>query len=253
MKQNIYDNEFFYNSYINLRNNSNGLNDVLEIPAFRSLLPSLYNKEILDLGCGYGENCKWYISEGAKKVVGIDISEKMIKRALELYSDNKIQYMNQSIEDINFNAESFDIVLSSLAFHYIFDFEDIVRKINSILKPGGILIFSQEHPIATAKKVADGWIKDENGQKLHWILDNYSDEGIREQNWFVEGVLKYHRTVSTIINTLIQNNFSIVKILEPIATEKAEELRTNLMEERRRPPFIVIKAQKNNDISMSKV
>ena len=246
MKQNIYDDKFFYDSYIDLRTNSKGLNDVLEIPAFRSLSPRLDGKEILDLGCGYGESCKWYISKGAKKVVGIDISEKMIKRALELYNDNKIEYKNECIEEINFKSGSFDMVLSSLAFHYISDFEGIVKKINNVLKPGGILIFSQEHPIATAKKIADGWAKDENGEKLHWILDDYNDEGIRKQHWFIDGVVKYHRTLSTIVNTLIENNFSIIKILEPIATEKAEKFNPKLMEERRRPPFVIIKAQKIN-------
>ena len=245
MKQNIYDNETFFDSYIDLRKNSKGLNDVLEIPAFRSLLPSLHDKEILDLGCGYGENCKWYASQMAKRVTGIDLSEKMIEKALELYADNKIEYINKGIEDIDFKEENFDIVLSSLAFHYILDFNDIIKRINNILKPGGILIFSQEHPIATAKKLANGWASDESGEKLHWILDNYNEEGIRKQNWFIDGVIKYHRTLSTIINTLIENNFSIVKILEPIATEESEKSNSKLIEERRRPPFIIVKAQKN--------
>lgn len=93
---------------------------------------------------------------------------------------------------------------------------------------------------------ADGWAKDENGEKLHWILDDYNYEGIRKQHWFIDGVVKYHRTLSTIVNTLIENNFSIIKILEPIATEKAEKFNPKLMEERRRPPFVIIKAQKIN-------
>ncbi|NMM63288.1 class I SAM-dependent methyltransferase [Clostridium sp. P21] len=246
MKQNIYDNSTFYNSYINLRINSNGLNDVLEIPAFRSLLPDLNNKEILDLGCGYGENCKWYVSQGAKKVVGIDISEKMIERALKLYSDEKIEYKNTCMEEIKFRRESFDMVLSSLAFHYVYDFTDIVKRISNVLKPGGILIFSQEHPIATAKKIPNGWFQDENGKRLHWILDNYNEEGIRKQQWFVDGVIKYHRTTSTIVNTLVENGFNLVKMLEPTATKKAENLNTKLKQERKRPPFLIIKAQKVN-------
>lgn len=62
MKQNIYDNPIFYQSYINLREEGKGLNDVLEIPVFRSLLPDLHNKKVLDLGCGFGESCKWYVA-----------------------------------------------------------------------------------------------------------------------------------------------------------------------------------------------
>lgn len=97
--QNIYDNNEFYNSYLKLRENNAGLNEVLEIPAFRSLLPDLDNKTILDLGCGYGENCKWYINKGAKKVIGIDISKNMIEKAKKEYSDDKIEYKNVPMEE----------------------------------------------------------------------------------------------------------------------------------------------------------
>ena len=82
--QNIYDNDDFYSSYLEMRKNNEGLNENLEIPAFRSLLPDLKDKKILDLGCGYGKNCKWYVSQGVKKVIGVDISEKMIKKAVLL-------------------------------------------------------------------------------------------------------------------------------------------------------------------------
>jgi len=209
MKQNIYDNPIFYQSYINLREEGKGLNDVLEIPAFRSLLPDLHNKKVLDLGCGFGESCKWYVANGAECVVGVDISDNMITRARHEFKDNRIGYVNQSIEDIELKPNHFDLVLSSLAFHYVANFTELVKRIYSFIRPGGTLIFSQEHPVATAKRVSDGWVKDQNGKKVHWILDDYADEGIREQCWFIDGVIKYHRTLSTIINTLIQTGFQI--------------------------------------------
>lgn len=53
MKQNIYDNEIFSEEYDKMRNENKGTsaNDVIEIPIFRSLLPDLKDKSILDLGC----------------------------------------------------------------------------------------------------------------------------------------------------------------------------------------------------------
>ncbi|WP_371363748.1 Ubiquinone biosynthesis O-methyltransferase, mitochondrial [Sporomusa rhizae] len=245
MKQNVYDNEIFYKSYIELREKSTGLNDVLEIPAFRTLLPeNLTNMEILELGCGFGQSCYWYIYQGAARVVGIDISEKMISRARQLYQHDKIEYVCLPIEDINCPKEQFDLVLSSLAFHYVADLKNILERSYHCLKNNGFLIFSQEHPIATAKKVPNGWVKDEYGKKIHWILDNYNDEGIRKQNWLIDGVIKYHRTTSTIINTLIETGFKIVRVLEPSAIKEAEMKNDDLKEERRRPPFLIIKAQK---------
>jgi len=245
VKQNIYDNEIFYKSYLELRRNSTGLNDVLEIPAFRSLLPDdLSSLHILDLGCGFGQSCGWYASQGAAQVVGVDISEKMINRARQLYQQDKIEYKQLPIEDINFPNGQFDLVLSSLVFHYVADFKNMIEKIHYSLKPNGFLVFSQEHPIATAKKTPDGWAIDENGEKTHWIVDNYGDEGVRLQNWFVKGVIKYHRTLSCIMNTLIETGFKIIRVVEPTAVKEAEIINENLKDERRRPPFLIVKAQK---------
>ncbi|MEN6565834.1 MAG: class I SAM-dependent methyltransferase [Veillonellales bacterium] len=245
MKQNIYDNETFYHSYMNLRETMTGLNDVLEIPAFRALLSEMTGKAILDLGCGYGEACKWYVGQGAGSVVGIDISRRMIEKAKATYSDEKIDYQCCPIEDVEFSDNRFDMVLSSLAFHYVADYGALVNKIGRWLKPGGYLLFSQEHPIATAKKVPDGWVKGDDGRKIHWITDNYSEEGLREQTWFINGVIKYHRTMATLVNTLIDEGFRIAKVVEPTALPAAEKMNCELKNERRRPPFVIIKAQKD--------
>ena len=71
MKQNIYDNEIFFNGYSKIRENENNANNMFEKPALFSLLPTLNNKTVLDLGCGYGEHCIHFVEEGAKRVVGI--------------------------------------------------------------------------------------------------------------------------------------------------------------------------------------
>lgn len=80
-KQNIYDNEIFYEGYKKIRDNENNANNLFEIPALTSLLPELKDKRILDLGCGFGEHCIMFIEKGAASVVGIDISEKMLEVA----------------------------------------------------------------------------------------------------------------------------------------------------------------------------
>ena len=221
MKQNIYDDERFYELYANLRAKSAGLNDVLEIPAFRTLLPNLNGKRILDLGCGFGDSCKWYASQGAKQVVGADISQRMIHRAERDFADAKIEYRCIAMEDADFHDGEFDLVLSSLAFHYVADFDTLIKKITRWLKPGGFLIFSQEHPIATAKKIPEGWVKNESGEKMHWILDHYHDEGIRWHHWLVQGVVKYHRTLASMMNCLMDNGLNLVRILEPTAAAAA--------------------------------
>ena len=60
----------------------------------------LKEKHILDLGCGYGWHCKYAAEHKAKSVVGVDISEKMLKVAQEKNQDDKITYIHSAIEDL---------------------------------------------------------------------------------------------------------------------------------------------------------
>ena len=55
-KQNVYDNEVFFEGYQKIRENKVNANILFEKPALFSLLPEVKELKILDLGCGYGEN-----------------------------------------------------------------------------------------------------------------------------------------------------------------------------------------------------
>lgn len=57
-EQNIYDDPSFFDGYQKLRQNPSAANDLVEKPALFSLLPDVAGKAVVDLGCGYGENCR---------------------------------------------------------------------------------------------------------------------------------------------------------------------------------------------------
>jgi 2-polyprenyl-3-methyl-5-hydroxy-6-metoxy-1,4-benzoquinol methylase len=77
--QNIFDNEVFFEGYKTLRQKPDNANILEEKPAILSLLPSLEGNAVLDLGCGFGENCRLFSDMGAIAVTGIDISQKCLK------------------------------------------------------------------------------------------------------------------------------------------------------------------------------
>lgn len=241
MKQNIYDNPEFFQMYTELRKSKITYNDFIEQPAIKRELPELTGLDILDLGCGFGELSKYCIEKGAKSVIGVDISKKMLNIAEK---HPKIKYINSSMEDIEFDSNQFDLVVSSLAFHYVEDFNELIRKISNWVKPNGYLIFSTEHPMILSRKIQTGWEKDDEGNKLFWPVDNYGEEGSREQFWGIDGVIKYHRKFSTLINTLIENGLMIEKVEEPESIPIGLEKMPKLINERRRSSFIIIKSKK---------
>ena len=244
MKQNIYDNQVFFEQYTALRDSGITANDFVEQPAIKSLITSLKGKTVLDLGCGGGSFAKYCIENGATKVVAVDISKNMIEKALKENSHEKINYLCSPIEEVEFHNETFDIILSSLAIHYIKDYPRLIDKIKKLLNAGGEFIFSTEHPIVTARKEEiTNWVKDSEGNKLHWAIDHYQEEGKREGRWYIDGVVKYHRTVSTLVNVLIEKSLVLEKILEPTSIPGGVELRPKLIDEERRPSFILIKAK----------
>ena len=243
-QQNIYDNETFFEGYKGIRENKVNANNLFEIPALFSMLPDLEGKRVLDLGCGFGEHCMKFVEQGAQKVVGLDISEKMLEVAKVENCHDKIQYINMPMENLAQLQERFDVVVSSLAFHYVEDFEGVVKNIHNLLDDNGIFVFSQENPLCTSHTGGDRWTRDENGNKLHVNLANYGIEGERETVWFVGNVKKYHRTFSTIINTLVEAGFVIEKMIEPLPTEELLEQYPEYRDLFHKPDFMLVKVKK---------
>lgn len=243
-QQNIYDNKIFFSGYKKLREKKTNANNLFEIPALFSLMPDLNGKRVLDLGCGFGEHCKKFVDYGAEKVVGIDISEKMLEVAVVENCDSQIRYINMAMEEIGKLQEKFDVVVSSLALHYVEDFEGVVRNVYNLLEENGVFLFSQENPICTCHSGGDRWTRDEKGNKLYLNLADYGVEGERESVWFVDNVKKYHRTFSTIINTLVEVGFTIEKLIEPLPTEELLEKYPDHKDLFHKPDFLLIKTKK---------
>ncbi|HIH11205.1 TPA: class I SAM-dependent methyltransferase [Candidatus Woesearchaeota archaeon] len=242
MKQNIYDTKTFFTKYSQMNRSVKGLEGGGEWKTLEKMLPDFKGKRLLDLGCGFGWHCQYAIEHGAKSVVGVDISEKMLAVAKEKTS-KEIQYICKPIEDTEFTDHSFDVVISSLTFHYLVSFDDIVKKIYSWLKDDGEFLFSTEHPVFTAYGTQD-WYRDSKGNILHFPVDNYFAEGKREAYFLGEKVIKYHKTLTTYLNTLLQNSFEITGIVEPQPSKEMLETVKGMKDELRRPMMLIISARK---------
>src|SRR5690349_4865449 len=109
MKENKYDQQEFFDQYAKMRRSIGGLPAAGEWHEFQKLLPDLRGKTVLDLGCGYGWHCRYAAGQGADTVIGIDLSEKMLKEAQRRTINPRITYLRGPIEELSFGPESFDL------------------------------------------------------------------------------------------------------------------------------------------------
>ena len=245
-KQNVYDNDAFFEDFRKSRSNEVNFNDCIETPILLAMLPELHGKKILDIGCGMGQHAKQYSDMGAASVLGIDISEKMLEYAKEHNSARNIVYQRMAMEDIGTIRQRFDLVTSSLAFDYIEDFSGLMSRIYTLLKDDGELVFSMSHPIVTAWDGAyDRYTRTETGERLYANLRNYCREGLRKVDWVVNGYECYHRTVSTLINAMIKAGFVIEECQEAhISDEMRQRYPALFGGTIHRPEFIFFRCRK---------
>ncbi|MCK1789620.1 class I SAM-dependent methyltransferase [Pseudomonas violetae] len=242
MTQNIYDDLGFFQAYSQLGRSVGGLEAAPEWPALKALLPPMKGLKVVDLGCGYGWFSRWASDEGAASVLGLDLSEKMLERARQTSPSAAVRYERADLEHLDLPAAQFDLAYSSLALHYIKDLPTLFATIHAALKPGSRFVFSIEHPIFMAPR-NPGWLTDSDGHK-RWPVDSYQHEGERVTNWLADGVIKQHRTVGTLLNTLIAAGFTIRHVNEWGPNEAEVAALPALAEERERPMMMLLSVER---------
>src|SRR6476469_9678128 len=100
MTQNIYNNPEFFENYSLMKRSVKGLDGASEWPSMRRLVPDLRGRRVVDLGCGYGWFCRWASEQGAAQVLGLDLSEKMLARAMAADPDGRITYRRVDMESL---------------------------------------------------------------------------------------------------------------------------------------------------------
>jgi SAM-dependent methyltransferase len=242
MAQNIYDKPEFFAGYSQLSRSVHGLDGAPEWPAIRALLPDLEGRRVVDLGCGFGWFARWARNDGAVHVLGLDLSRNMIARAKADTEDPKIEYQIADLDHLELPEASFDFAYSSLAFHYVVDFERLVGTVHRALLPASHFVFTIEHPIYMAP-TRPGWSVDGEGRKT-WPVDRYSIEGPRKTDWLAKGVVKQHRTMGTTLNSLIGAGFTIRHVQEWSPSADQVAANPDLAEELERPMMLLVAAQR---------
>lgn len=238
---NEYEKKEFFDQYAQMPRSKGGLPAAGEWHQLRPLFPPLEGKSVLDLGCGYGWHCKFAEEQGGARILGIDLSERMIAEAKRRNSGAKITYRVCGIEEYEYPEGIWDLVVSNLALHYIEDLEQVFQKVHRTLKPEGIFLFNIEHPVFTAGQGQD-WIYENNGRPQYWPVDDYFMPGERRTNFLGCDVIKQHHTLTQIMMGLINSGFGLEAVEEAKPPEEMMDI-PGMRDELRRPMMLLVKAR----------
>lgn len=185
-------------------------NAYIEQPAMRKAVGDVKGLKIFEMGCGPGILAEYLIHEGAK-VVGYDVSPKMIELAKARNPKNGTFFVADGANPLPLGSEyngQFDMAVASLAIDYIKDWSIPLSEVHRLLKPKGKFIFTIQHPLGSWN-----WYKPECAFGVQLVESSwkaFTDEPVI--------VPDYYRSFEEIINPLITAGFKILRVedLKPI-------------------------------------
>lgn len=238
--RNEYDDETFFAEYAKMPRSREGLGAAGEWHQLEPMFPPLEGKAVLDLGCGYGWHCRFAAERGAARVLGIDLSRKMIEEARKRSEGSGISYRVCGIEEYDYPEAAWDCVVSNLALHYVEDIGQVFRQVRRTLRPGGVFLLNIEHPVFTAG-VGQDWVYDGAGKPLHWPVDNYFMPGERKTRFLGCDVVKQHHTLTQILMGLLDSGFALEAVEEARPPKEMMDI-PGMADELRRPMMLLVKA-----------
>jgi len=158
------------------------------VPRYREMLwmildyvpKDLNPKRIVDLGCGTGNLSEGIVNQYPEAdILAVDLSASIlseVKQRLKDYSN--IKYLNEDFNTLEFETDSIDLIVSSIALHHLTDpqKEKLLTKIYSWLSPKGVLIFGDQFAGSTKARYQqhmENWKLSSEGKnvpKSEWKL-----------------------------------------------------------------------------------
>lgn len=231
--------------------------DVLNTPAFLTLLPPVQELAGLDIGCGEGENTRQLARLGAR-MQAIDIAPTFIRHAKESEASEPlgIAYHHASATALPFDDATFDFATAFMSMMDMARPEEALAEAYRVLKNGGFFQFSILHPCFVPPYRRN--IRDDSGKVCTVEVGRYFDatDGAVETWHFSAApaeerarvepfrVPRFHRTLSEWVAMIVQPGFVIEALGEPMADEEIAVAEPIVADTRVAPIFLHFRLRK---------
>lgn len=178
------------------------------------LLGDVRGRHILEVGCGGGQ-CAIALARAGADVAATDLSDEQLSFARQLAAEAQVtvDFVRAGVEDLgSFSAASRDILFSVYTFQYVGEMARGLAECARVLRRGGRLVFSLDHPFRDCFYDAD------DEEMAVFPVRSYFDRTPVPWQWDGEPAVtltSYHRTVADWVTMLGGAGFRLQQILEP--------------------------------------
>ncbi|KXP11938.1 hypothetical protein AXK57_20415 [Tsukamurella pulmonis] len=205
------------------------LNEYYNRPAIRDLLGDVTGKRVLDAGCGSGPTLADLV-EGGATAVGFDGSSAMIEIARDRVGADAELLVVDLGGPFPFEDSVFDDVVCALALHYLEDWHGPLLEMRRVLKPGGRVILSVEHPLVM-------WFSQlQEGNETNYFATRARHD--TEMAGMEVNLTFWDRSLSTMFTTFTECGFRVTHLGEPAPSPEAVERFPDFFQGRDDPRFL---------------
>lgn len=174
-------------------------------PEILRLAGDVNGQRVLDAGCGHGPLFRELRARGAA-VSGFDLSPAMVTLARERLGDEADVRVADLAAPLPYADDEFDLVVISLALHYVEDWAPTLRELRRVLRPGGRILVAVIHPFVYAF-----CYQDEDYFALTQYSEDYDLAGTK-------AVMTYwHRPLQDVLGAFLDAGLIITGVTEPAA------------------------------------
>jgi SAM-dependent methyltransferase len=197
-------------------NETSLMNAYYERPAALALAGDVAGRRILDAGCGSGPLSAALRDRGAV-VTGIDQSAGMLEQARRRLGADADLRVTDLADPLPFPDDAFDDVMASLVLHYLRDWEPVLAELRRVLKTGGRLIASVNHPLMVNVTHRQAGPRPDYFEPYTWT-DEFEMHGRTARMTF------WNRPLHAMTDAFTAAGFRIAVVSEPHPVPEAREL-----------------------------